>query len=112
MIWANITTGQVASLFWAIDVGRLFQAPGLFILGMILARGDYFNRDICFWVKTCVAGFIACFVLYVAKTASIDSLQIFTTMWYNIAFTAILVSMFVILYQSNVFKSMTDNLRF
>ncbi len=112
MIVANITTGQLASLFWAIDAGRLLQAPGLFILGMILARGNYFSRGVEFWIKTFVAGFIASFILYVAKTSSNDSLQIILTMWYNIAFTALLVSIFVILYQSDVFQRMTNGLRF
>lgn len=112
MVWENITTGQLASLFWAVDAGRLLQAPGLFILGMILARENYFSRDISFWVKAFVVGFISAFVLYVAKSSATDSLQIIFTMWYNIAFTAILVSTFVILYQSNIFKKMTNGLRF
>ncbi|MGL4228904.1 MAG: DUF418 domain-containing protein [Tannerellaceae bacterium] len=112
MLVANITTGQIASLFWAVDAGRLLQAPGLFILGMILARGNYFSKHINFWVKTFVAGFVASFVLYIAKTSSTESLQTIFTMWYNIAFTAILVSAFVILYQSDAFQRMTNNLRF
>lgn len=112
MIWANITTGQLSSLFWAIDAGRLLQAPGLFILGMILARGDYFNRSINFWVKTFVVSFILTFILYVAKTSTTESLQIILTMWYNIAFTGIIVSIFVILYQSDIFKRMTNGLHF
>lgn len=112
MIWINITTGQLASLFWAVDAGRLLQAPGLFILGMILARGDYFNRGSVFWIKIFIAGFLASFVLYIAKSSATESLQIIFTMWYNIAFTAILVSLFVILYQSDIFRKMTDGLRF
>lgn len=112
MIGMNITTGQLASLFWAVDAGRLLQAPGLFILGMILARGDYFSRSNGFWIKSLLAGFMASFVLYVAKSAAAGSLQIIFTMWYNIAFTAVLVSLFVILYQHDLFKKMTDGLRF
>jgi len=112
MIWTNMTIGQLASLFWAVDAGRLLQAPGLFILGMILARGDYFNRGACFWIKVFIVGFMASFVLYIAKTAATESLQIIFTMWYNIAFTAILVSLFVILYQTDCFRKMTDGLRF
>lgn len=112
MIWTNITTGQLASLFWAVDAGRLLQAPGLFILGMILARGDYFSRGIGFWVEMFVIGFIVSFITYVAKSAATESLQIIFTMWYNIAFTAILVSVFVILYQCDSFKKMTNGLRF
>lgn len=112
MIAANATIGQAASLFWAADAGRLLQAPGLFILGMILARGDYFSRGIGFWIRIFVGSVITGFVLYIAKTATADSLQIITTMWYNIAFTGILVSIFVILYQNDVFRNMTDGLRF
>ena len=112
MIVANATLGQITSLFWAIDAGRLLQAPGLFILGMILARGNYFSGSIDFWVKTFVVSFISSFVLYIAKTSSTGSLQIILTMWYNIAFTGILVSIFVILYQNDVFRKMTNGLRF
>ncbi len=112
MLVTNATMGQVASLFWAADTGRLLQAPGLFILGMILARGNYFSRDAGFWVKTVVVSFLAAFVLYVAKGSAADSPEILFTMWYNIAFTGMLVSLFVILYQSDVFKKMTDGLRF
>lgn len=112
MIWANITTGQLASLFWAVDAGRLLQAPGLFILGMILAAGDYFSRGTGFWVKTFVVSFIASFVFYIAKSSTTESLQIILTMWYNIAFTGIITSVFVILYQSDVFKRMINGLHF
>ncbi len=112
MIITNAGIGQLASLFWAADAGRLLQAPGIFILGMILARGDYFSRGADFWIKTFVGSFIASFVLYVAHTSATGSLQIIFTMWYNIAFTGMLVSVFVILYQSDLFKRMTDGLRF
>ena len=110
MIVANAGIGQLASLFWAVDTGRLLQAPGLFILGMILARGDYFSRGAGFWVKIFVGSFIASFLFYVAKTSAVDALQIILTMWYNMAFTGMLVSMFVILYQNDVFGRMTDEL--
>lgn len=112
MISTNATVGQLASLFWAADAGRLLQAPGLFILGMVLARGNYFSRGVDFWIKTFVVSFIASFVLYTAKTSAVNSVQIILTMWYNIAFTGILVSIFVILYQNEIFKKMTDGLRF
>ena len=75
MIVANAGIGQLASLFWAVDTGRLLQAPGLFILGMILARGDYFSCGAGFWVKTFVGSFIASFLFYVAKTSAVDALH-------------------------------------
>lgn len=112
MIWANITTGQLASLFWAIDAGRLLQAPGLFIIGMILARGNYFSRGADFWIKAFCISLISSFVLYVAKSTATDSLKIILTMWYNIGFTALWVSVFVIFYQSDLFKKWTNGLRY
>lgn len=112
MIVANITTGQVASLFWAVDAGRLLQAPGLFIIGMMLARGGYFTRGIDFWGNVLVGGFVGSFVLYIAKTSATGSLQTIFTMWYNIAFTALLVSAFVLLYQSATFRKQIDGLHY
>lgn len=112
MIVTNITTGQVASLFWAIDAGRLLQAPGLFIVGMILAKGDYFQRKVNFWIRVFVTAFIATFMLYIAKSSATASLQIIFTMWYNIGFTAMLVSLFVIMYQHQTFQKMTNGLRY
>lgn len=112
MVLTNITTGQLASLFWAVDAGRLLQAPGLFILGMILARGDYFRRDAASWIKVFIISFLASFILYVAKTATTESLQIILTMWYNIAFTGMIVSLFVVFYENEMFRKMTDGLRF
>lgn len=75
------------------------------MLGMILARGDYFSRDISFWVKTFVACFVSAFVLYTAKSAATAPLQTVFTMWFNLAFSGMLVSLFVILYQSEALSS-------
>lgn len=112
MVWENITTGQLASLYWAINAGRFLQTAGLLMLGMIVARGNYFSREIGFWVKTFVIGFISAFVLYVAKSATTQSLQTIFTMWFNIAFTAVLIAVFVILYQNDAFKKMTSGLSY
>ncbi|MGL5547984.1 MAG: DUF418 domain-containing protein, partial [Tannerellaceae bacterium] len=76
------------------------------------ARGDYVSRDISFWVKTFVACFVSAFVLYTAKSAATAPLQTVFTMWFNLAFSGMLVSIFVILYQSEAFKKMTDGLRY
>lgn len=113
MAWTNMTIGQLASISWAVDAGRLLQAPGLFILGMILAKGSFFKSDKkTFWVKVFVGGVIASFVLYVAKVSAVLELKTIFTMWYNIAFTAILVSSFVMLYQYEIFQRWTNGLRF
>ncbi|MFI3281494.1 MAG: DUF418 domain-containing protein [Rikenellaceae bacterium] len=112
MIATNATTGQIASLLWAVDAGRLLQAPGLFIIGMVLSQGGYFLRGVEYWGKILTVGIIASFILFIAKSSTVDSANIILTMWYNLAFTAIIVSIFVILYQTEFFKKITCNLNF
>lgn len=115
MIWKNITTGQVASLFWAVDAGRLLQAPGLFILGMGLYRAGRFeesdqNRN--FWAHMLVFSVGIAFVLYILKSGLLPApLLTLLTMWYNIAFTGILVSGFILLYRVEYFVRLTNPLR-
>lgn len=112
MIYTNITTGQLATLAWAVDAGRLMQAPGLFILGMVLAKGNYFRSPINLWVKTFVYGVIFSFILFIAKESSLGELKTIFTMWHNIAFTCILVSSFVLLYPYANFQKMVNGLHF
>ncbi|MDR2982939.1 MAG: DUF418 domain-containing protein [Puniceicoccales bacterium] len=116
MAWANITTGQLASFFWAMDAGRMLQAPGLFLLGAILGRGNYFtttDANRLFWTRTLVISALASFILYVAKSmAGIPApLTTIFTMWYNIAFTGILVAAFVLLFRVDWFQKITTGLQ-
>ena len=41
----NLWEGQLASLAWAWEHGRLFQTAGLFMLGMLIGRQGWFHRD-------------------------------------------------------------------
>lgn len=40
----NLWEGQLASLAWAWDNGRVFQTAGLFIFGMLIGRNGWFHR--------------------------------------------------------------------
>lgn len=111
MIWANMTTGQLASLYWAVDAGRFGQTIGLLLLGMFIARGNYFNRSIDFWIKVFLTGIIGSFILFIVKGAATETLKTIFTMWFNLSFTAILVSVFVILYNNEAFRNMCSGLR-
>lgn len=54
MAWKNLTVGQWASMAWGIEAGRLMQAPGLFLLGFVLGREDFFlrsERNAVFWTR-------------------------------------------------------------
>lgn len=123
MFWANITTGQAASLFWAIENGRFLQTAGLFLLGFLLGRRRLFeanDRNYKFWTATLIWGAILFGPLYALKVDLYDRCEVATVkqtvgvvldMWQKFAFTVVLVASFVILYQKVSFRKLTDNLR-
>lgn len=41
----NLWEGQLASLAWAWEHGRIFQTAGLFMGGMLIGRAGWFNRE-------------------------------------------------------------------
>ena len=41
----NLWEGQLASVAWAWEHGRLFQTAGLFIFGMLIGRSGWFKRE-------------------------------------------------------------------
>ena len=41
----NLWEGQLASLAWAWEHGRLFQTAGLFIFGMLIGRSGWFEKE-------------------------------------------------------------------
>lgn len=121
-IWGNVTLGQKASLLWAVSAGRFLQTAGLFLLGLLLGRKQLFvatEQSGCFWVKTLIIGAVSFGVLYplyilvsgsegiVAKTVGVV-----LDMWQKLAFTAVLVASFVLLYRREAFQRRTTALRF
>ena len=115
MLLTNISAGQAASLLWAADAGRLLQAPGLFILGLYLARSDRFQEtknNFGFWAKVLVFSVIGSLILYIAKGgfSAPNPIEKVLVMWYNIAFAGILVSSFLLAYRSDWFKSFCHGL--
>lgn len=117
MAWKNLTAGQCASFLWGVDAGRLMQAPGLFITGFILGRGDFFlpgERHGIFWMRTLLISITGAFVAYVAMVQpNINApLKTIFTMWHNVCFSGIWVAGFVLLYRLEAFRELTDGLRF
>ncbi len=45
MAKVNMWEGQLASLAWAWEHGRLFQTAGLFIFGMLIGRSGWFKKE-------------------------------------------------------------------
>ena len=121
-IIGNITLGQKASLFWAINAGRFFQTAGLFLLGFYIGRKELFvssESNLRIWVKTLIVSAVSFAPLYIFKELIMQNDAIVQQtvgtafdMWQKLAFTLVLVSSFVILYQNKKFCEKVDNLRF
>ena len=118
----NITLGQKASLFWAINAGRFFQTAGLFLLGFYIGRKRLFvssERNLRIWVKTLIVAAISFAPLYTLKELIMGNDAIVQQsagtafdMWQKLAFTLVLVASFVILYQNKTFGRAVGSLRF
>lgn len=121
-ILGNITLGQKASLFWAINAGRFSQTAGLFLLGYYFGRKQLFissEKNLRIWVKILIVAAISFAPLYTFKDLIMKSDAIIQQsagtafdMWQKLAFTLVLVASFVILYQNQTFSKMVSNLRF
>lgn len=117
----NITLGQKASLFWAINAGRFFQTIGLFMLGFYIGRKQFFvssKKNTQFWIKVLIVASISFAPLYTLKELVMtndaivqQTIGTILDMWQKLAFTLVLVSSFNILYQTKGFRKITDNLR-
>lgn len=122
-LFENITLGQKASLLWAVGAGRFLQTAGLFMIGYLIGRKKLFiatEENICFWIKTLIISAIVFAPLYeleVLLSASESTIITKTVvvvfdMWHKFAFTFVLVSSFILLYQKESFRKFTSNLRF
>ena len=121
-ILRNITLGQKASLFWAINAGRFFQTAGLFLLGFYIGRKQLFvssEKNLRLWIKILIVSAISFAPLYTLKELVMKNDAIIQQsagtafdMWQKLAFTLVLVASFVILYPNNTFNKMVSNLRF
>ncbi len=119
-ILTNVTLGQKASFMWAVGAGRFLQTAGLFMLGMLIGRKEYFissEKNTCFWIKILITTAISFAPLYVLKIATYDNAEsdlikntvgVVLDMWQKLAFTFILVSSFYLLYQNRIFRDKTS----
>lgn len=121
-ITGNITLGQKASLLWAINAGRFFQTAGLFLLGFYFGRRQLFvtsEKNSQIWMRILIVSAIAFAPLYSLKELIMTNGPIVQQsagtvfdMWQKLAFTLVLVSSFVMLYQNKRFSEAVGNLRF
>ena len=121
-IVCNVTLGQKASLMWAVGAGRILQTAGLFLIGFYIGRKQLFVVDrlkLGFWMKTLVISAICFAPLQSWKNLLMEGTPMIQQtvgtvfdMWQKLAFTFVLVSSFVLLYQNKSFQKRVSNLRF
>lgn len=121
-IWCNVTLGQKASLMWAVGAGRILQTAGLFLIGFYIGRKQLFVVDrlkLGFWMKTLIISAICFAPLHSLKNLVMEGSPMVQQtvgtvfdMWQKLAFTFVLVSSFVLLYQNKSFQKRVSNFRF
>lgn len=119
----NISTGQKASLFWAIGSGRFVQTIGFFLFGFLLGRKNLFvntRENFQFWMKTLIISSILFGLLYPLKVEwydNVDSTIIKSSigtaldMWQKLAFTLVIISSFVIAYYRSSLEAKVSKLK-
>lgn len=118
----NITLGQKASLMWALGAGRFFQTAGLFLLGFFLGRKQFFvvtKENVNIWIKILIISAILFAPLYSLKEQIMQGADVVQKtvgtmfdMWQKLAFTLVLVSSFVLLYENEKFKNLVSSFRY
>ena len=121
-IWCNITLGQKASFMWAVGAGRVLQTAGLFLIGLYIGRKQLFvvsARNLRFWMKTLIVSAVAFAPLFSLRNLIMEGAPLVQQtvgtvfdMWQKLAFTFVLVSSFVLLYQQEGFRCRVANLRY
>ncbi len=116
----NLTNGRLAVFLWSWENGRVFQTLSLFLLGLLAGRSSLFvlsDKTKLFWSKVLVISVILFIPLFILKsnlegwigneTISRPLLTIGTS-WSNLSFMLILVSSFVLLYQTSGFHKVLN----
>jgi uncharacterized protein len=114
--WAgNLTNGKTAVLIWTWETGRVFQTLSLFMFGMLAGRKSLFKLSDAnnkFWRNTLIIATISFIPLYYIKNnlpgwicSEVVRRPLLTieSSYSNMAFMLILVSGFVLLYQTRFF---------
>ena len=112
-VWlGNLTNGKIGVIRWSWENGRIFQIPGLFMLGMLAGRKGMFQMSAenkLRWSRVLTTAVLVFIPLYLLKTypeswnigeAVRRPLLVIITSWSNVAFMAVLVSGFSLLFYS------------
>ena len=112
-VWTgNLSNGKIGVIRWSWENGRIFQIPALFMLGMLAGRKSMFQmseENKKRWMRILFTAVLAFIPLYLLKSdpeswhigaAVSRPLLVMITSWSNLAFMAVLVSCFALLFYS------------
>ena len=110
VLQSNIIDGQLYSIIWQVENGRLFQTAALFMFGMLLGRRKYLiksEESVRFWKRMLIGAVIAFIPLYclrifvpdfITDSSALIPYNIAVPSYANFAFMVILVSLFTLLW--------------
>ncbi|CAN7332204.1 DUF418 domain-containing protein [Pseudoduganella sp. LjRoot289] len=116
--YGNFTNGKMGVLLWSWENGRMFQMPSLFMLGMLAGRMSLFvpsPESRRFWTRTLLAAALLFVPLLVARSelgrliaseALRSPLWVMLSTWSSLALMLVLVSSFVLLFQTGSLERM------
>lgn len=111
----NLTNGKMAVILWSWEEGRIVQNISLFMFGMLAGRKYLFvpsAENKRFWIKTLIIAALLFILLFITRNHLgdwISSLAIrrpirtIVSSYANMAFMLVLVSGFVLLFQTKFF---------
>ncbi len=98
----NLIDGQLFSLVWAWENGRIFQTAGLFMAGMLIGRQGWFLRDkLPYWGRVLAWATVSFFPIYgidnmiggyISNATILSQLHIILQSLYKLAFMLMIVS--------------------
>lgn len=98
----NLWEGQLASLSWAWEHGRIFQTAGLFMAGMLIGRQNRFGREnLPAWGRVLAVALVCYFPLkgldnmvgeYIANANILNPLQVILSSLANLCFMVMLLT--------------------
>lgn len=110
LIKTNLWEGQIASLTWAWDNGRVTQTASLFLFGLLIGRRKLLlgkEENLLFWFKAMLIALFGFFSLrglqsmmpeFITNGALLAPLAIMVRMWANFAFMVFLLSSILLLF--------------
>lgn len=118
----NLTTGRTAVILWTWENGRVLQTCALFMLGLLAGRLGLFaagTAQLRLWRRVLVGSLIGFAATYptvallprwIPSEAIRRPLTSIGSSWSNLAFMLVLVSGFVLLYQTRLLHGALDKL--